>query len=86
MWRMTKPGGAVLSYDFTFDNPSNPDVRKVTVARLRELFPAGKVTTRRVTLAPPLARRIARFGPAYTMLDAVPALRTHIVATIVKAR
>ena len=39
MWGWVKPGGAVLWYDFTFDNPRNPDVRGVTKTRLRELFP-----------------------------------------------
>ncbi len=27
MWRWVKPGGGVLWYDFTMDNPRNPDVR-----------------------------------------------------------
>jgi SAM-dependent methyltransferase len=86
MWRLTKPGGAVLSYDFTVDNPRNPDVRGVPVSRLRELFPHGRLRSRRVTLAPPLARRVARFGIVYSVLDAVPWLRTHAVVTVSKPR
>jgi hypothetical protein len=39
MWRWLKPGGAVLWYDFTVDNPRNPDVRGVPLARVRALFP-----------------------------------------------
>src|SRR5262245_20407655 len=27
MWRLAKPGGGVLWYDFTWNNPRNPDVR-----------------------------------------------------------
>jgi SAM-dependent methyltransferase len=27
MWRWLRPGGAVLWYDFTYNNPRNPDVR-----------------------------------------------------------
>ena len=84
MWRLTKPGGLVLSYDFTWDNPANPDVRKVSVGRLRELFPAGELTARRVTLAPPLARRVGAHPGLYTLLEAVPVLRTHVVAAIRK--
>ena len=64
MWRWLKPGGAVLWYDFTVDNPRNPDVRGVPLPRLRALFPQGRLTHRRVTLAPPLARALARVHPA----------------------
>ena len=84
MWRLTKPGGAVLSYDFTFNNPANRDVRKVTAARLAALFPEGSLTTHRVTLAPPIARRVGRLGPLHAALGAVPLLRTHLVATVAK--
>lgn len=84
MYRLTSPGGAVLSYDFTFDNPANPDVRKVTQTRLRELFPEGTMRAKRVTLAPPIARRVGRWGPAYAALEMVPPLRTHLIATIIK--
>ena len=84
MWRLTRPGGAVLSYDFTVGNPRNPDVRAVPVSRLRELFPQGRLRARRVTLAPPLARRVASVGPVYSVLDAVPWLRTHAVVTVRK--
>jgi hypothetical protein len=41
MWRWLKPGGAVVWYDFTVDNPRNRDVRGVPVARVRQLFPQG---------------------------------------------
>ena len=85
MWRWTKPGGAVLWYDFTVDNPRNPDVRGVPLARLRELFPHGRFDSLRVTLAPPIARRVCRLHPAfYTVLNAVPLLRTHRLAWIGK--
>lgn len=85
MWRWLKPGGAVLWYDFTFDNPRNPDVRGVPLSRVRQLFPAGRLTARRVTLAPPLARAVVRVHPAlYTAFNAVPWLRTHLLAWIEK--
>lgn len=84
MWQLTRPGGLVLSYDFTFNNPQNPDVQKVTRRRLRQLFPEGELTCRRITLAPPLARRTAGFRPGYVVLNALPLLRTHSVCTIRK--
>lgn len=82
MWSLVRPGGAVLSYDFIFDNPANPDVRKVTRARLRELFPEGEMSSRRVTLAPPIARRLSRRPRVYRVLNAIPLLRTHRVVLI----
>lgn len=76
-WRWLRPGGLLLCYDFTFDNPANRDVRGVPVARLRELWPqAAALDVRRLTLAPPLARRLPAWliGPVNTCL---PLLRTH---------
>jgi ubiquinone/menaquinone biosynthesis C-methylase UbiE len=85
MWRMTRPGGGVLWYDFTWNNPSNPDVKGVSVAEIRELFPEGRPTFSRVTLAPPLARMVAGISPAlYGFLSLAPILRTHVVAWIGK--
>lgn len=85
MWRWVKPGGAVLWYDFTVDNPRNRAVRGVPLARLRRLFPDGQVEHRRVTLAPPLARRVARWHPSlYTAFNSLPLLRTHLLAWIDK--
>lgn len=85
MWRWLKPGGAVLWYDFTVNNPRNPDVRGVPLARVRELFAHGRVAHRRVTLAPPLARAVCRVHPAlYGVFNALPLLRTHVVAWIAK--
>lgn len=85
LWRWLRPGGAVVCYDFAVDNPRNPDVRGVPVQRLRELFPQGRMRVRRVTLAPPLARTVARVHPALiTLLNALPLLRTHRLAWIEK--
>ena len=85
MWRWLAPGGAVLWYDFTVDNPRNPDVRGVPLARLRQLFPQGRLDARRVTLAPPLARAAARLHPRLLpLLNALPLLRTHVLVRIDK--
>jgi hypothetical protein len=85
MWQWLRPGGAVLWYDFTVDNPANPDVRGVPLARVRQLFPHGRIRARRVTLAPPISRRVCRIHPAaYTLLNALPFLRTHLLCWIQK--
>lgn len=76
LWRWLKPGGALLWLDFVYDNPRNPDVRAVPLARVRELFPAGEWrASRRVTLAPPIARRLP--GALIPVFHALPWLRTH---------
>ena len=78
-------GGGVLWYDFIYNNPSNPDVRGVPVKLVRELFPAGKMIVRRVTLAPPISRRVTRIHPSfYTIFNFFPFLRTHVLCWIQK--
>jgi SAM-dependent methyltransferase len=86
LWSWVKPGGGVLWYDFTYNNPSNPDVRGVPVKRVRELFPDGRIMVRRLTLAPPVARLVCRIHPAlYPVFNAIPLLRTHVLCWIQKA-
>lgn len=85
MWRWVRPGGGILWYDFIYDSPGNSDVRGVPMKRVREFFPDAEFDTLRVTLAPPIGRRIARFGQiAYLTLNALPLLRTHVICWIGK--
>lgn len=78
MWRWVAPGGGVLWYDFAVNNPRNPDVRGVPLARVRQLFPQAHMVSKRVTLAPPIARAVCRLHPAlYPLFNALPLLRTH---------
>jgi len=85
VWRAVKPGGGVLWYDFTVNNPRNPDVRGVRVARIAHLFPQGRVQAQCLTLAPPLGRAAARVHPAlWTLLNTLPVLRTHVLAWVQK--
>ncbi len=87
MWRWVKPGGGVLWYDFTWDNPSNADVRGVPLARVRTLFPQAEMEHRRVTLAPPIARAACRLHPGlYPALNSAPFLRTHLLCWLGKGR
>ena len=85
MWRWVRPGGGVLWYDFSVNNPRNADVRGVPLRRVRALFPQGRVQAQRVTLAPPIARAVTRLHPAlYTLFNAMPLLRTHVLAWVGK--
>lgn len=77
MWAWLKPGGLLVWYDFTVDNPRNPDVRGVPLAQVRAWFAQARVLrVRRLTLAPPLARRLPR---ALRRLVDWPPLRTHVL-------
>lgn len=81
MWSLVKPGGGVLWYDFVYSNPSNPDVRGVSWADTKALFPhAAQTRTQRVILAPPIGRRVGRL---YNFVN-FPWLRTHRVALFTK--
>jgi SAM-dependent methyltransferase len=85
MWAWAAPGGGILWYDFVYDNPRNPDVRGIPIARIRELFPAGLLRSWPVTLAPPVARAVTRLHPAlYTLFNLAPWLRTHVLCWIQK--
>jgi ubiquinone/menaquinone biosynthesis C-methylase UbiE len=85
IWRWVKPGGGVLWYDFTVNNPRNADVRGVPLKRVKALFPQGKLRSQRVTLAPPLARRVTSLHPGlYACFNALALLRTHALVWVSK--
>ncbi|MFZ2492695.1 MAG: class I SAM-dependent methyltransferase [Thermoanaerobaculia bacterium] len=78
MWRLVRPGGGVLWYDFVFNNPANADVRGVPLRRLPVLFPAARIQSWSVTLAPPVGRRLVNIHPrAYGVANLLPWVRTH---------
>ena len=85
MWSWIRPGGGLLWYDFVVDNPCNPDVCGLPFNRIRELFPNGEVTAWRTTLAPPIGRLVCLVHPClYTLFNALPLLRTHLLCWIRK--
>lgn len=85
--RVLAPQGAFLWYDLMRNNPRNPHVRKVTRRELRSLFPDLQGDVRSATLVPPLARAAARASwTVATVLEAMPFLRTHLVAVLQHAK
>jgi SAM-dependent methyltransferase len=84
LWRVLRPGGAVLWYDFRVQG-RNPAVRAIHPREVRGLFPRGVLTARRVTLAPPISRRLASVSWLLCeLLARIPWLRTHDLILIVK--
>lgn len=87
MRRVLRPGGAILWYDVRVRNPRNPNLLAMPRAELDRLFPGLSIDARSITVAPPLARRLGLLaGPVYPVLAAIPALRSHLLATIRKPR
>ena len=80
MWDRVRPGGWLQIFDFRFNNPRNPDVRRVRACDLGELDPAPTERLRRSLItSPPLARRLCSVHPRLdSLLSAVvPAVRSH---------
>jgi SAM-dependent methyltransferase len=83
--RVLKPGGAVLWYDFRYNNPWNPHVRGITRQQILQLFPGLEVHLSTITVMPPLARCLGRLTPVlYPILAAIPPLRTHYLGLLVR--
>jgi SAM-dependent methyltransferase len=85
MWRVRRPGGLLLFYDFTYSNPINPAVRGMSCKEIQRLFkrPRTRFDHKRVSLAPPIARIVAphAYWLAYTM-EQFKILNTHIISII----
>lgn len=79
MWRVLRPGGWALIFDFRYGNPRNRSVRKVTDVELLRFWPAEKRHYRTLILVPPLARVLARLPRLVpdTLASLVPLLRSH---------
>ena len=86
MLRVLRPKGLILWYDFTYNNPQNPNVKGVGRNEIRDLFPKCHIALRRITLAPPVARRVASYSwlLAY-MLERSQLLCTHLLGSIAKS-
>lgn len=84
MLRVLRSGGVVLWYDFWI-NPINKQVRGIRPAEIRALFPNAHYSMRRITLAPPISRRlIRRFWFLCILLEQIGLFNTHYVAVIKK--
>jgi ubiquinone/menaquinone biosynthesis C-methylase UbiE len=80
--RVTHPGGMILWYDFWL-NPMNPQTRGIRPAEIRYLFPNCKFHFERITLAPPIARRIVPLSWGLALfLEKLRIFNTHYLVTI----
>ncbi len=80
MWDRVRPGGWLQIFDFRFNNPRNPDVRRVTPSDFLGLAPPpGAVIGKRLLTPPPIARVVCR---CWRRLDSIietifPFARSH---------
>lgn len=82
MLRVVKPGGMILSYDFWL-NPTNPQTRGVRPGEIKRLFPNCHYAFHRITLAPPIARKLAPISWGLCLfLESLKIFNTHYLASI----
>lgn len=85
LWRVLKPGGAIISYDFHLCKRGNVRVRATKVGDLRDLFPDARLSYRRVTLLPLITYRLAPVSRLLAeVLNLIPLLRSHTLAVLRK--
>lgn len=76
--RTLRAGGHFVWYDFAFSNPKNPNVRGIGRREIAELLQGFRLEFQKITLAPPVGRRIVQISPAlYRALTLLPFLRSH---------
>jgi len=84
MLRVLKPQGIIIWYDFWL-NPGNPQTRGIRPAEIRQLFPGCTYYFHKITLAPPLARRVVPVSWGFaTFLESLKFLNSHYLTIITK--
>ena len=88
MWRILKPGGWCLVFDFRYNNPRNPHVRKVKRDELDGYWPGHRRQYQTLLLAPPVGRALAGLPALFTeaLAALAPPLRSHFVYMVQKER
>ena len=88
MWRVRKPNGLLLFYDFIYSNPRNTAVRGVPVQQVKRFFdhPNAHFDVQHITLAPPIARMIAPNMYSFAfLLERLRLLNTHVLVVVSEA-
>ena len=83
--RVLSMEGSLLWYDIAVNNPKNRNVKKINRHQIKELFPLFKGQFKTVTLAPPIARKVAPVSWLLaSILESVPLFHTHLLAVLQK--
>jgi SAM-dependent methyltransferase len=82
MMRVTHPGGLILWYDFWL-NPNNPQTRGIRPAEICLLFPNCIFEFHKITLAPPITRRLVPVSWILCVfLEKFKVFNTHYIVAI----
>ena len=84
MLRVLQPKGFILWYDFWI-NPTNPQTRGIWLKEIKTLFPNCNYKFYRITLAPPIARRVVPISWAIAQfLEWLKIFNSHYLVIIQK--
>ncbi|MGB2964130.1 MAG: class I SAM-dependent methyltransferase [Anaerolineales bacterium] len=82
MLRVLKPGGLIISYDFWL-NPTNKQTRGLRLNEIRSSFPGCQIRYKKITLAPPIARRLVPISWLLSaFLEKLTIFNTHYLVVI----
>ena len=82
MLRVLKPNGMILSYDFWL-NPTNKQTLGLRLHEIREAFPNCRIKYKKITLAPPIARRLVPVSWLLSaFLEKLTIFNTHYLVAI----
>lgn len=85
IWRVLKPGGYFVSFDYFISHPANPSTVGIGKRELARLFPKASFRFRRVGLFPPLARRLVPLSFSFAhVLEKTGILSGHYLAWSIK--
>jgi ubiquinone/menaquinone biosynthesis C-methylase UbiE len=84
MLRVLKPDGVIFWYDFWW-NPTNPHTAGIKPIEIKQLFPDCNYVFRKITLAPPITRKIVpiSWGSSY-FLESLKIFNSHFLVIIKK--
>lgn len=83
--RLLKRGGSIVWYDFRYPSPTNPNTRPMPRRKFEKLYDGFHVDARKITVLPPLARRLGRANALlYRALGRIPLLNSHYMALLTK--
>ena len=84
--RVLNKKGFIIWYDFSLNNPSNKKVRGISKKEIFKLFSGQIIKLNKITCAPPITRRIAKYSWLLLyLLEKIKIFNTHYIGIIKKS-